>query len=160
MSLYELGYVDYQFRNNESARNYIQRALEIQEAIGDRRNLARSLQLLGFIDYQLSNYESARAYTQRALKIEEEMGDRQTQAKSLYQLGCIDYQLGKYESAREYTQRGLEIKEDMEVQTNSLRLLERIENAAIGNKVNVKPDIEVLIEDLSEDGFKRETELE
>jgi tetratricopeptide (TPR) repeat protein len=98
-----------------TARQYLQEALAIEEAVLGRRHreTAVTLHVLGKVAYAEGDYPTARQYLQEALAIEEAvLGRRHREtAVTLHELGNVAYAEGDYPTARQYLQEALAIKE-------------------------------------------------
>jgi tetratricopeptide (TPR) repeat protein len=97
----------------EQALGYYQRALKINEELGDQDSVASSLHQIGIIQQLRGDYEQALQYYQRSLKIKEELGNREGVANSLGQIGVIQQLRGEYQQAFEYYQSALKIDEEL-----------------------------------------------
>jgi tetratricopeptide (TPR) repeat protein len=98
-----------------TARQYLQEALAIKEAVLGRRHrsTAATLYELGRVALKEGDYPTARQYLQEALAIEEAvLGRRHREtAVTLHELGEVAYAEGDYPTARQYLQEALAIKE-------------------------------------------------
>jgi len=98
-----------------TARQYLQEALAIEEAVLGRRHRETALTLheLGNVAYAEGDYPTARQYLQEALAIKEAvLGRRHREtAVTLYELGKVAYTEGDYPTARQYFQEALAITE-------------------------------------------------
>ena len=63
--------------NYPAALEYYQKALEIREGIGNKKEIATSFNNIGAIYKNQGNYPKALDYHQKSLKIFEELGDKQ-----------------------------------------------------------------------------------
>ena len=83
----------------ESALQYYDDAVHIQEDVGDLVGVANTLSNLGYIYSNQDDTINALAYYHRALKIQLEIGDKGGQANSYNNVGAIYFKLGKLDSA-------------------------------------------------------------
>ena len=95
----------------QEARRQYQRALEIDEALGNQAGMASSYHQLGMLAQHQGDYQEARRQYQRALEINEALGNQAGMASSYHQLGMLAHRQGDYQEARRQYQRALEINE-------------------------------------------------
>ena len=76
------------------AIDYLKRALELIDELGDRRGVAAALQRLGSIAREQGRYDDARELHRRTLAICEELGDRRGVAASENYLGFVAWLSG------------------------------------------------------------------
>jgi tetratricopeptide (TPR) repeat protein len=114
-TLYVLGNVAYAEGDYPTARQYLQEALAIKEAVLGRRHRETALTLheLGKVAYAEGDYPMARQYFQEALAIEEAvLGRRHREtAVTLHALGNVASAEGDYPTARQHFQEALAIEE-------------------------------------------------
>jgi tetratricopeptide (TPR) repeat protein len=109
--IHQLGVVaQYRGDYDEAARQY-QRALDINERLGDQAGMARSYHQLGRLAGDRGDYEEAARQYQRSLDISERLGDQAGMASSYHQLGVLAQLRGDYDEAARQYQRALDIKE-------------------------------------------------
>jgi tetratricopeptide (TPR) repeat protein len=92
---------------------YYQKALKINDKIGNKNGSADSLIGIGSILYFKGKYDQALAHFQKSLKIAEETGDKRRIAKCSHNIGSIYNDAGKYDQAMEYYQKALKINEEL-----------------------------------------------
>ena len=92
---------------DEAARQY-QRALDINERLGDQAGMATSYGQLGILAQDRGDYEEAARQYQRALDIFERLGDQAGMASSYGQLGILAQDRGDYDEAARQYQRSLD----------------------------------------------------
>ena len=95
---------------DEAARQY-QRALGIDERIGDQAGMANSYHNLGILAELRGDWDEAARQYQRALGIRERLGDQAGMASDYHQLGILAHRRGDYEEAAREYQRSLDIDE-------------------------------------------------
>ena len=95
---------------DEAARQY-QRALDIDERLGDQAGMATSYHQLGMLAQDRGDYDEAARQYQRALDIDERLGDQAGMATSYHQLGILAQDRGDYDEAARQYQRSLDIEE-------------------------------------------------
>jgi predicted ATPase/DNA-binding CsgD family transcriptional regulator len=97
----------------QSAREYFQRALKLQQEIGDRNGEAWTLSDMSLTGYLEHRYEEAAQYSQQAIAIQRERGDRKGLYHSLV-IGCLWlFRLGNWDEAKERAEEGLKIANDL-----------------------------------------------
>ncbi len=95
---------------DEAARQY-QRALDINERLGNQAGMAASYHQLGMLAQDRGDYDEAARQYQRALDINERLGDQAGMAASYHQLGILAQLRGDYDEAARQYQRALDINE-------------------------------------------------
>jgi Predicted ATPase len=90
-----------------TARSYVEQALHLHQALGDRRNEAVDFHNLGLCERHLGNFALARACVERSLRIDREIGARQSEGIDLATLASCMIGLGEYEGAVTHAQQGL-----------------------------------------------------
>jgi tetratricopeptide (TPR) repeat protein/DNA-binding XRE family transcriptional regulator len=86
-------------RDFEAAREDVERALELAEALGDPREVARVYFFASLVAERQGNWVLARTYAEQAKAQYEEIADRATLGKVLNNLGGLNFLLGKPEDA-------------------------------------------------------------
>jgi len=97
----------------ERAIKYLEKSLEIDEEIDDRRGQAIDLNLLGNACLKSNEYKKAIKYLEKSLEIDEEIGDRRSQAVDLNLLGRVLEGLGNPREAIQYYEKSLQISRDL-----------------------------------------------
>ena len=97
-----LGNNYYSLGEMEKAIRYYEKALEITQEIGDKRNKGRWIGCIGLAYRALGEMRKAIEYHEKALKIAQEIGDRQNEGKSLGNLGAVYYDLSEWKRAIDY----------------------------------------------------------
>ena len=85
----------------KEAAQFYQQALAIYREIGDRSEIANSLNHLGFAYKSIGQYQQAIEYYQQELTLRRELGDRRQEGYSLTNLGITYGSLGQYHKAIE-----------------------------------------------------------
>jgi predicted ATPase/DNA-binding SARP family transcriptional activator len=106
-ALLRKGWASYRLGDMPEALFWGERALAINEEIGDCVWASDSLNLIGAIYNQLGRYEQAIPYMERALTLFREMGDKNGEALMLNNLGYTAYLQGDYEAAISHYQQAL-----------------------------------------------------
>jgi tetratricopeptide (TPR) repeat protein len=86
-------------RDYEAAREDVERALELAEALNDRRALGHLYYQASLLADRAGHWLQARAYAERARAQYEEIADRANLAKLLNTLGGLNFLLGKPDEA-------------------------------------------------------------
>ena len=94
---------------HDKAKEYLQKALAIKTAIGDRKGEGTCYGNLGTVFQSLGQYDKATEYLQKALVITIEIGDRGEEGSCYGNLGAVFKSLGQYDMAIEYLQKALAI---------------------------------------------------
>ena len=92
-------------RDWEAAREDIERALELAEALTDRPTIAHVYFQASLVAERQGQWVLARTYAERAKTIYEEVADRQSVGRLLNNLGGLTFLLGKPEQAVDYLKR-------------------------------------------------------
>ncbi|MCB9244786.1 MAG: tetratricopeptide repeat protein [Flavobacteriales bacterium] len=107
------GIANYVQGNYSLALEYFQKSLSIQEAVGDKKGIAKNLNNIGLIYVNQGNPPRALESFQKSLAIKEELGDKKGIAAILNNIGLIYHDQGNYPRALEYYQKSLAIKEEL-----------------------------------------------
>lgn len=105
------------FRNSgdpEMTIYYLNKALEIDEALGNKENMSYSYNDLGVIYNDVGLFDKALEYYMASLSIDKELENMQGVATSLGNLGYLHTSQENYEEAIDYFSQALEIQEDLD----------------------------------------------
>ena len=83
------------------AIEYLQKALAIETAIGDRNGEGSCYDNLGTVFHSLGQYDEAKEYFQEALLITTEIDNREGEGSCYANLGSVFESLGQYDKAKE-----------------------------------------------------------
>ncbi len=109
----QIGLIHHLQSKYDSARHHFSKALKINFARGDKKNVALCYNYLGAVyDYQ-GRYEKAVEHYIKCLKIREEIGDKKGIAASLNNLGIVNRLQGNLDKALEYYDRSMAIKKEL-----------------------------------------------
>jgi len=108
-----LGILYNQIGSYKKSVEYFEKALDITQAIGDRRGEGTALGNLGIAYYALGQVERAIEYYEQALAISKEIGDRRGEGTWLGNLGIAYFNLGQVERAIECYEQALAIFKDI-----------------------------------------------
>jgi tetratricopeptide (TPR) repeat protein len=89
-------------RDFEAAREDVERALELAEALGDRETMAHAFFQASLVAERQGNWVRSRSYAERSKGLYEELADRQSVARLLNNLGGLAHLLGKSDQAIEH----------------------------------------------------------
>jgi len=93
----------------ENSKQSLQKALQINKEIGDRKGEASCYKNLGTVFQNLGEYVQAIEYFHKALAIKKEITDKKGYAKDFETLGNLFHCVGEYANAEEYLQEALAI---------------------------------------------------
>jgi adenylate cyclase len=97
--------------NYSSALSYHQKELEINEKLGNKKAILKSLNSIGILYQEQGNYIHALESFEKSLKMSEEFGDDQDVAASFNNMGNIYGTIGNFPLSLEYHQKSLTIRE-------------------------------------------------
>ena len=100
-------------------------SLALSREVGDKRDMARSLERLGIVASIRGDYAAARAYHQEDLKLKRESGSRYTTIP-LNNLGSVAHAQGDYVTARKLIQESLAISREKGHKWGMASSLERL----------------------------------
>jgi tetratricopeptide (TPR) repeat protein/serine/threonine protein kinase len=95
----------------ETACEFLNRALELNRALGDDEGIARCLKDLGIVARKQGQYCQAEAYQQRSLELLGEQDETIARARRLNELGAIAWSRGEYDIAEERYGESLSIRQ-------------------------------------------------
>ena len=118
-----IGVVYLQRRSLGQARQFLERALDVQRLLGDRRLDAETRADLGEVHELLGEHTQAVALFEDAQGLSKATGDRFGEARALFGLGRAAIGLNHLDTARGYIERSLKVAESLrsEVQSQDLR---------------------------------------
>jgi len=96
------------FRRTEDARGHIERAIEIEQRLGDRIGVARGLAALGELEAALLHIEEAQKFIVRALPIFKNHGDTEGEVRCKTTLAELDAFQGHYDKSRTLVEQAIE----------------------------------------------------
>jgi predicted ATPase/DNA-binding SARP family transcriptional activator len=100
-------------RDYKSARALHSESLAISRELGDKANIAHSLNSLGNVAREQCDYEAARTLYEQALAINRELGNKREIVDLLNDLGLVSHYLGDYASAMPLYEQGLAIRQEL-----------------------------------------------
>lgn len=106
-----MGYLADQVGNPTEALSYYQKALDIQEEIGDKKGASYSLNNMGYVYNNLIDIPKSLEYYHKGLKLQEEIKDTNGIAISFINIGFIHRDQGDLKKALEYYHKSLKLKE-------------------------------------------------
>jgi signal transduction histidine kinase len=112
--------------NYPHAIEYFQKALKINEELGNNPGVTNCLNNIGIIYYYQANYPKALEYYNKALKINEEMGDKSAISNCLNNIANIHFNEGNYSLALKYYQETLNYFEEIDNKSSITSALNNI----------------------------------
>ncbi len=109
-----IGFAYNRMEKRDSALNFYQKALEINELISDKRGIAQVKNNIGNLYDTQGNKEKALQFYFKALHIREEIDEKALVAASLNNIGAVYYNQGEINKALDYYQRTLDIREELD----------------------------------------------
>ncbi len=109
--------------NNPEALEFLQKGAAIQEEIGDKLGMIKSLSNIGSIHLNQGNYPKALEIQQKCLSINESLGDKRGIAQALFSIGNVYFQQHNTDKALEYYQKSLIIVNELDDKTGLNALL-------------------------------------
>ncbi|WP_188440333.1 tetratricopeptide repeat-containing sensor histidine kinase [Planktosalinus lacus] len=103
------------FQDYETALEHYHRAIKLNKAINDDRQLAQNYHNMSLTFNNLKQQDSAYFYIQKALEIKTESGDVGGLASSYYALGSIELENSEFDKAITSFQRSVEISEEYKI---------------------------------------------
>ncbi|HMQ70586.1 MAG TPA: tetratricopeptide repeat protein [Ignavibacteria bacterium] len=128
--LYWIGSFKWSQGNYELAGKYSGESLAIRKEIGDKYEIAYSLNNLGNIAYHQGEYEQAEKYYEESLAIRKETGDKKGIAVSLNNLGNIANVQGNYEQVKKYFEESFAIRKEIGDKTGMSTAMNKLSNLA------------------------------
>ena len=110
-ALKSISVVHHDLGDFERSLEYLNRALDIAETIGDLRIAAETLAELGDAYHHLGQYDRAIEHDRRGLNLAEQIGDLIIAQCCLSQIGVVAYEKGDYETAIRNQERTLALCE-------------------------------------------------
>lgn len=112
-ALYGLACMNYSEGAYEASRAALNECLVLFHALGDKRNVARTLGILGNVASAVDGHERAMAHYEESLVTFREIGDRSSIARTLYNLATLIAQHGQFPRARALFEEGLAVARDL-----------------------------------------------
>jgi len=106
-------FLEYEFDDEEKAKEYLRKALELAMKIDYKKGLADSYTYLGYLESDKSNCRQAGNYFTQSLKISVELHDKKAISKDLCNLGNVSFEECDYPKALEYFFASLKISEEL-----------------------------------------------
>ena len=110
---HQLGRVAEERGELDTAEQWYQRSLTIEEQLGNQPGMASSYHQLGMVAQDRGELDTAEQWYQRSLTIEEQLGNQPGMATSYHQLGMVAQLQGELDTAEQWYQRSLTIKEQL-----------------------------------------------
>ena len=111
-ALHYIGECHWRLGKFDDAREYLDRALELERATGDRLGEGKTLNVLGLLAWDLGDYDEAMTRFRSATTVAREVGDKRLEGASLNNLGLVYDELGDYDTSLAQYQQVLGIYRD------------------------------------------------
>jgi tetratricopeptide (TPR) repeat protein len=98
---------------SDQAMDAYRAALQLFQAVGDRRGEASSINNIGLLYSALGDKQKALDDYEQALRLFKDIGDRRRQAYSLHNIGMIHGDWGEHNKALEYFSQALQLSQDV-----------------------------------------------
>ena len=116
----------------KTARALTEEAAAGQEAAGDLRGLANSLNLLGVVSMGERDFEKAKAFHDQSYTIREQLGDEGGIQRSLHNLGLVALDQGDFVEARKKLEAGLALAREKKFERQIANSLTDLGFAVLG----------------------------
>jgi tetratricopeptide (TPR) repeat protein len=110
-------------RDWEAAREDVERALELAEALNDRRTMANAYFQASLVAERTGHWVVARSHAEKARSIYEELRDQSNVGKLLNEIGALNFQLGKPEEAVTYLKESFKVLLDVGDDMDAARVI-------------------------------------
>jgi tetratricopeptide (TPR) repeat protein len=127
-------------RDWEAAREDVEHALELAEALNDRRALANVYFQASLIAERNGHWVLARSYAERAKNCFEEIADRVQEGKLLNNLGGLAFLLGKPEEAKQHLKQSFKILLDNSTEADAAQVVLSLAEVHLGEGDFVKAE--------------------
>ena len=111
--LCQLGRLYVLTKDEQAGVNYLEQAVPIEEAIGDRSGEATTLKDIGRVYSNLTETPKALDYYNRALEVARAAGDRRVEGQILNNIGWVDRHLGRAQEALSFYDQAATIWRDV-----------------------------------------------
>lgn len=101
------GVLAYSQGDYAEARRLYEESLALRRELGDKQNIAASLNNLAVLAYEQGDYAEARTLHEESLALRRELGDKQSIAASLNNLGLVAHLQDDYKAARTFQEESL-----------------------------------------------------
>jgi len=112
MAVHFVGEIHWRLGSYEQARRYLERALAMKRALGDREQEAKTLNVLGLLHWDLGEFAQAQDYFREGAEIAAKLGDKRLQGAILNNLSLVHDELGDYYVSLDQYRRVLELYEE------------------------------------------------
>ena len=97
----------------EQGKKYLEKSLSLRKEIGDKKEIAGSLNNIGVIILEQGDFNQSKKYLEESLDIRKEIDDKTGIAFTLNNLGLFYINQGDYEHAKEYYEESLRIFQEI-----------------------------------------------
>ena len=98
---------------NETARIRLSQAKANFDALGDKKNLSRTLSELGRLSWRVGEYAAAESYLEETLKLSRQIEDDAQVARVLGNLGFLAWRRSDYTVAQAFLEESLALKQEL-----------------------------------------------
>ena len=98
---------------NRQAKEYLDKAVGVGIAIGDRKLEALAIVTLARVSYSVNDIQKAKELCEKVLTISRECGDRKCVAQLYLQVGRLSQSFGEYDKAEYYLQKACSISSEI-----------------------------------------------
>jgi diguanylate cyclase (GGDEF)-like protein len=109
----DYGYLSLQQGAYDVALTHLHRSLELNQELGHKKELARTLGSLGVAANHLGNYEAAVDYLEQSIVLERELGDKRGLAIDLLELGVVVTCMNDLALAKAYCEESLQLSREL-----------------------------------------------
>lgn len=112
-ALHYVGECHWRLGNFPDARRFLDRALQLERAAGDRLSEGKTLNVLGLLAWDEGNYDAAIANFRKAGEIARVAGDKKLEGSSLNNLSLVYDEQGDYDTSLKQYRQVLELYRDV-----------------------------------------------
>jgi CHAT domain-containing protein/Tfp pilus assembly protein PilF len=91
------------------ALDFVQRAMDIKQKLGDKLEIGKSHNQFGLIYWDMADYGTAIQHFQQAIALGHELGDPELEGQAHNNLGLVFDEMGDYQHSQEQYQQALQI---------------------------------------------------
>jgi len=113
-ALHYIGECHWRLGDFADARRFLERALQLERAAGDRLSEGKTLNVLGLLAWDEGNYDAAIANFRKAGELARAAGDRKLEGSSLNNLSLVYDEQGDYDTSLEQYRQVLALYRDVD----------------------------------------------
>ena len=91
------------------ALDFVQRAMEIKQELGDKPEIGKSHNQFGLIYWDMADYHKAIDHFQQGIALGHDLGDRELEGQAHNNLGLVYDEMGDYQNSQQQYQQALQI---------------------------------------------------